>query len=424
MNERRAFLKRVGAGVLGADVLATLLSIREATAEEIDGLGLSRLKADTFGQLRREYMLSPDVVYLNHASIGTTPRAVHEARVRYLDVCESNPWLYMWGGAWEEPRESVRQRAAAILGVPPETTAITHNTTEAFNVLANGLPLGSGDEVVFSSLNHTGASAPFFHAARRRGFTVTRFQFPVADVPTMSASDVVDAYAANVTSRTRLLVFPAIDNMVGIRHPVRDLTAMARARRVDWVAVDGAQSVGMLPVHAGMLGVDVYATSPHKWLQAPKGLGLASFSPAIQEVLEPMWVTWGQNRWKATARKYEDYGTRNFAETLALGDAIDFQSGIRGEERETRLRALWAHTRERALAHEATAWASPHDWSLGTSLYSVALRRADPVRFAREAYERHGIVFRPFNTQGLKSVRLSPNVISSEDDIDRVFALL
>jgi len=106
------------------------------------------------------YLLSPDVLYLNHASIGTIPRAVHEARVRYLTLCESNPHLYMWGEAWVAPKEAVRSKGAALLNCTPQEIAVTHNTTEGFNLLALGLDLGAGDEVLFSSLNHGGASAP------------------------------------------------------------------------------------------------------------------------------------------------------------------------------------------------------------------------------------------------------------------------
>jgi selenocysteine lyase/cysteine desulfurase len=404
-------------------VLGSLVSVQRAFAEELDGRRLERLRSGTLQGLRDEYMLGDGVTYLNHASIGTVPRLVHEARVEYLTVCESNPWLYMWGGAWEEPREEVRGKVARLMGCKPEGVTITHNTTEAFNLLSNGLPLGPGDEVVFSSLNHTGASAAFFHAARTRGFDVTRFQFPLADVTRMSDDDVVQVHDRHITSRTKLLVFPHLDNMVGLRHPVAALARMARQRGVEFVAVDAAQTVGMFPVDMDEYDVDCFATSPHKWLQAPKGLGLAYFSPAIQEVLKPMWVTWGQNRWEGTARVYEDYGTRNLAETLTLGDAIDFQNRIDAVERERRLQELFAFTMKMADENPSTEWVSPRSWEQSGSLYGVSIRGKESNQLFGQMYERHGLVFRPFNTQGLDSVRLSPNIFDNEDEIARFFEI-
>ena len=413
---RRDFLKHLALGGAGS-----LLALQNAIGADMKRLGLEAYTTATLPRLRDQYMLAPEVTYLNHASIGTVPRPVYEAHTQYLQACETNPWLHMWGGAWEEPRETVRARAAQLLQCRAEEIAILHNTTEAFNVLAHGLPLGPGDEVVFSSLNHSGASVAFFHAAQVRGFEVTRFDFPVLDVPTMTKDDVLDIYDRHLTAKTKLLVLPHIDNTVGLRHPVRDLARLARSKGVAFIAVDAAQSVGMIPVDVSALGVDVYATSPHKWLQSPKGLGLGFFSKAVQEVLRPMWVTWGQRRWAGTARRYEDYGTRNFPGTLALGDAMAFQSRMNPDERGQRLRSLWAFTHTMTLENPKSHWRSPASWDLSGSLYAVEIKERKSSDLFQHLFKEHGIVFRPFEAQGLNTVRLSPNVFNTEDEIARFF---
>lgn len=422
-SDRRDFLKTVAAGAAATPLLSLLLPLREAFARDVDGLGLPSMKGQAFQQLRNDYMLGADVTYLNHASIGTMPKAVFEARARYLELCESNPWLYMWGGEWEAPRESVRAQAARFIGCEPNELTFTHNTTEAFNVLAHGLPLGRGDEVLFSSLNHDGASVAFDHMAAERGFSVNRFDFPVLDTPSMSQADVLNAYDARITPRTRVLVFPHVDNMIGLRHPLRELTALARAKGVEFIAVDSAQTVGMLDIDLRGLDIDVFATSPHKWLQAPKGLGLMCVKAAVQERLRPMWVTWGQNRWSGTARIFEDYGTRNLAEALTLGDAMDFQSRIDPQQREARLRHLWEFTRRMAMENPGTAWRSPDSWELGGSLVAVEIRDKNVSELAGAMFRDHGFVFRAFRAQGLNTVRLSPNLFNTEEEIARFFEL-
>lgn len=413
---------RTFGAVAAAPLLTRLADAQRLFAAEADRHGLPDLSAGGFQDLRAAYMLDPEVVYLNHASIGTIPRAVHDARERYLALCESNPWLHMWGGVWEEPREEVRRKAARLLSCDPEEIAITHNTTEMFNVLAAGLPLGRGDEVLFSSLNHDGASVAFEHQVPQRGFRVVRFPFPLAEIPRMTVDEVLQIYDDHLTPRTRLLVLPHADNIVGLRHPVRQLAQLARSRGVEFVAVDAAQTVGMVPVDVQSLGVDVVATSPHKWLQAPKGLGLAYVSASVQESVRPMWVTWGQGRWEGTARIYEDYGTRNLAEVLALGDAIDFQLRIDPDERARRLRMLWEFTRARAERTRGTTWASPASWDLGASLIGVGVP-GDSGELARRLFADHGIVVRPFNVEGRSSARLSPNLFNTEEEIDRFFEL-
>ena len=83
---RRRFLKQTMAG-------AALLTAQRAFAAELAHSALPSQTANDFRRLRSEYLLDRDVTYLNHGSIGTIPRRVHEAHVRYLKVCESNPWL-------------------------------------------------------------------------------------------------------------------------------------------------------------------------------------------------------------------------------------------------------------------------------------------------------------------------------------------
>ena len=191
------------------------------------------------------------------------------------------------------------------------------------------------------------------------------------------------------------------------------------------MAVDAAQTVGMVPVNVAQMGVDVFATSPHKWLQAPKGLGLTYVSEKMRHLVRPMWVTWGQTRtgWTDTGRVFEDYGTRNLAEVLTLGDAIDFQRRLSPSEREAHLRGLWEYTRRRAMEHPGTDWRSSHSWELGGSLYAVEIRDKNIADVSQWMFQEHGVVFRPFRSQGLNTARISPNMFNTEEDIERFIEL-
>jgi selenocysteine lyase/cysteine desulfurase len=423
MTHRRAFLKHLTA-LAGAAVAGRLLDIDNAFAHELQALPRPNGTDGSWAALRDRYTLSPQVTYFNHGSIGTIPRIVQEARAAYLETCETNPWLYMWGGAWEEPREAVRQQAADYIGCNPGEVAFTHNTTEGFNTLAGGLPLGPGDEVVFSSLNHPGASVCWYHYAEAKGFDVRRFDFPIAAVAEMTADDVLDAYDRNISSKTRVLVFPHIDNIVGLRYPVKELAALAKSKGVEIVAVDGAQSIGMIDVAMTDLGVDVYCASPHKWLQSPKGLGLMYVREEVQSAIRPIWVTWGQAGWRGTARIFEDYGTRNLPEVITLGDGIDFQVQLGTRAKEERYHTIWQAFRAAAADSEDVLWRSPTSWDRSTSLYALEIRDRTSSAVFDFMYQEHGFVFRPFSTQGLNTVRISPNAFNTEAEIERFFELV
>jgi len=115
-HERRVFLKSLAGLAVTGPVVARLELVEQAFGAELDTVVSLPRSTPAWEALRDRYVLGSDVVYLNHASIGTISRVVHEACVEYIRVCEENPWLYMWGGAWEEPRASVRAKAAALFG--------------------------------------------------------------------------------------------------------------------------------------------------------------------------------------------------------------------------------------------------------------------------------------------------------------------
>ncbi len=400
--------RRLLQGASGAVLLAELGLVRRRAAA-----------ADPGEPTRREaYALDPSITYLNHASIGTVPNVVLGALAGYQQLCETNPWLYMWSDPWREPLAEVRAAAAGCLGCAADEVAIVHNTTEVFNTLSQGLPIGPGDEVLFSSLNHPGASICWEHQAARRGFEVRRFEWPIAEVGAMTRDAIVDRYAAEMGPRTRVVVLPHVDNMVGLRHPVAEIAAAARERGARWVLVDGAQSVNVVPVDVTRLGVDAYATSAHKWTQAPKGLGFTYLRRDRQPEVAPMWVTWGQRIWKDDARAFEDYGTRALPSVIALGDALRFQARLDPAAREARHRATWEALRRRVAARPDLIWRSPVDWTLAAPLCAIEPRAA-AADVAHHLFDRHGVVVRPFTTPQLDALRLSPNLSNDDRDLER-----
>ncbi len=416
---RRDFLRGSAAGLLGAALLDRFDSLRSTFLQQVDSLQDVALTG-----LADQYSLDPKITYLNHASIGTIPKPVQKARQGYLQLCESNPWLYMWGGAWDEAREEARRRVATVLGCSAKDVVFNHNTTEGFNLLASGLPLGKGDEVLFSSLNHVGASECWRHQAQRRGFKVREFAFPVTEAAALTRQRVLDLHAAQIRPETKVLVIPHIDNMIGLRHPLRALVDLAHSEGVRYVAVDGAQSVGMIPLDLADSGVDFYCSSPHKWLQVAKGLGLMYVRRESRGALQPMQVTWGQKRWQGTVRVFEDYGTRNLAEVLSFRDAVDFHDMIGAERKQQRLQELWRHVQAGVERIPGLHWRSPRDWQLSSSLYAIEVEGHSSAEIADKMWSSHRYVFRAFSTQGLNTIRISPNFFTKEVEIDRFLDLL
>jgi selenocysteine lyase/cysteine desulfurase len=220
-----------------------------------------------------------------------------------------------------------------------------------------------------------------------------------------------------------VLVFPHIDNIVGLRHPTRELAAMAKRRGVAFVAVDIAQSLGMMPVNVATEDADFYAASPHKWVQAPKGVGLLVVRRRVQQQLEPLWVKRPRSAMPKTAEVFEDYSTRNLPAVLALGDAIAFQQRLGEGNKETRLLEIADWFRDRVDATPSLAWRSARQRELSSSLFAVGLRKGDAREVERRLAAEHEIMVRPF-APPLNTLRVSPNLINTRADVDRFVAAL
>jgi len=415
-TSRRDFLKTLSAGS-SLSALAMMAPVHKVFERDLESVFLNFNLPS-----KKDYSIAPEVKYLNHGSIGTIPKVVQQAHRDYLSLCETNPWFYMWSGEWDEPIEKVRTKVANYINAETSEISFPHNTTEVYNILAQGLHLAKGDEVLFSNLNHAGASIPFQIHSKKYGYSVKVFELPTDDLSSITKQDILNLYESNITSKTRLVVIPHIDNTFGLRQPVKEITALARAKGVDFISIDTAQTMGMLPIDVKDLDIDVIGTSAHKWLQAPKGISVAYFSEKIQKSLDPMWVTWGQKEWENSARKYEDYGTRNLPEVLTLGHSIDFQSNINEVSKSAHLKTLWEHAKLLTEKNASTTWRSSSEWDLSGSLFVIGVTGEKPSDLAERMFKEYGFVFRPFDQYS--TIRISPNIFNSTRELDQLFKLI
>jgi len=170
--------------------------------------------------------------------------------------------------------------------------------------------------------------------------------------------------------------------------------------------------------------VDGFSTSPHKWIQSAKGLGLLYVEKDLQGRLPAMWVTWGKAQWGGSARKYEDYGTRDLPEVLSLGDALDFQVALGEGRKEERYSETFQWFQDAVGASPGLAWRSPRSWEMGSILTAVEMLNGGATEVSESLFRDQGMVVRPFPQSGLNSLRVSPNLMNTEMELERLIAIL
>ena len=198
-----------------------------------------------------------------------SPRVVHEAYKRYLDISNQAPSYYMWQ-TLEPNIETVRRRLAATFGCDSDELAITRNASEALQAAQLGLTLKPGDEVLTTTQDYPRMLDTWDQRARRDGIVVTKITFPV---PPSSLADLASRLLGAISPATKVIHFCHITNLTGQIFPVKDICRAARARGSgrSWTERTPLRTS---PSRWPTSSATCYGTSLHKWLLAPVSNGL------------------------------------------------------------------------------------------------------------------------------------------------------
>jgi len=221
-----------------------------------------------------------------------------------------------------------------------------------------------------------------------------------------------------ITPKTRVLSFSHLLSSTGLRMPVAELSALARARGCIAV-VDGAQAVGGIAVDLKALGCHAYATSGHKWLMAPKGTGLLYLSEELGKTIDPIALEGGRAAYSSSS------GVTSIPSVLGIGAAIDYVTAIgiaKIEAYNLALRnrayaALQSVPRVRVVSANPGRLASPLlTFELPPEIKSDELHR--------RLRERHKVELKVVPKNWLNGMRVSTHLFNSERDVDAATSAL
>jgi L-cysteine/cystine lyase len=289
-------------------------------------------------------------------------------------------------------RKQTRIALAELVGAEPEQMAVTGSTTDGCNIVLAGLDLQPEDEIVTTTEEHFGLLGPV-HASGARVVVVQPDP---------------DAIRNAVTPRTRLLALSQVLWTSGRALPVRELREQTGVP----VLVDGAQSVGAIPVDAG--GLDFLTISGQKWLCGPDSTGaLVVADPDRLRVARPSYFSQtahepsGSFEPAAGAARF-DPGWLSSAVLAGLLAALD-------------VRPDWAYERAALVAARCRELLAPLAELVPGDATLVAFRSEDPPALVARLAEE-GVVVREIPKTGL--VRVSCGWWTDETDLQRLTAAL
>jgi len=421
MRARRDFLRQVlpvgavGIAALKTDWLDRVVSAGAAVADR----PAAEVAADEgyWRDIQQAFTLDRTIINLNNGYTCPSPRVVHEALKRYLDMSNQAPIHYMWN-LLEPNIETVRRKLAAEVGCDAEELAITRNASEALQICQLGLDLQPGDEVVTTNQDYGRMLDTWDQRVRRDKIKVTKISFPV---PTTNLSELTDRITRAITPKTKIIHICHITNLTGQLFPVRDIARLARARGIQTI-VDGAHAFAHFPFKMSDLECDYYGCSLHKWLLAPVGTG---FLYVRRENIAKLWpLTPAAASKTDNIRKFEEVGTHPAANHNAIAEALAFHQAIGIERKSARLRYLTDRWVKQIDALPRVKILSSREPNQAWGLANVSLEGVDVSKAYDFLWAKYRIITAAIKHAEYQGLRVTPNIYTTLEEVDTFAAAI
>ena len=370
-----------------------------------------------WNRLREDQFLMPGKrAFLNTGSLGVAPRPVVKAIADYLhqsaalNIDKGTP---RWG---YETLDEQRSELAQFVGCSKDELAITHNATEALSIIAGGMPLDRGAEVLITDQEHASGRSPWGVREAKGEITVREVRIPL---PPENPDQLVHVVISAIGPKTRVLSFSGITTTTGLIMPIRQICDAARERGVITV-VDAAHMTGQVEFRISDMNCDYFAGSPHKWLFAPAGSGLLYIREERLDSHFPVIATADWDDKSLKAGRFMRFGTNNRAIIEGFMAGLHFAKALGTKKIYDRIHELAMATYARARALPYTEMQTAEDHNMYGSLVTFRLKLTDVQleRLWRLCDKR--LIWTTRNAR----LRISTHVHTRRSDLDLFFETL
>jgi selenocysteine lyase/cysteine desulfurase len=311
----------------------------------------------------------------------------------------------------------LREKVGRLINSDYKLVSLTQNATMGMNLLAGGLDIPEGAEVLTTNIEHPGGRCAWELHAKRRGS-----KHRLIDIPRNidGPAEIVAAFEKAITPMTHLISFPHISSEQGIVFPVKQICDLARDHGIISV-VDGAQTPGHVRIDVEKLGCDAYYGSPHKWLMAPAGNG---FLYVKEGLIEKVWTTLASSQWdnhEDNGYRLGQRGTGNPSLLVGFEAALDLHFEIGPQRVYDRIKELGDRLRSGLSEIEGVSVVTPRD-SMGAGLTTFKVNGVEDREVQNQLWKQGKIQPRALS-EG-RGIRYSTHIYNSEDEIRRTLDIL
>ena len=382
---------------------------------------MSQHEDNRWHRFRSEMPVANDWVYFDHSAVAPLPRVTHDAILGWLKQATASgdaKWL-----SWLEAVNACRTSAAKMLNAKIDEIALVPSTTAGINIVAEGFPWQSGDNIVTLENEFPSNLYPWLNLADRG--VETRL------VPVDGGCPDLDRIAQACDERTRVVSMSWVGYASGWRIEPSEVASIAH-RHSAYFLLDAIQGLGVFPLDVKLSDIDFLSADGHKWMLGPEGAGLFYVKGELLDRLRPVGVGWKSVKncfdfattdltLRNDAARFEG-GTQNMSGFIGLGASLDLllSFGISHDEPAVGNRVI-----------EITDYACERLGELGAEILCPRQEshKSGVVTFSMQSATPEEIKARCFANQIVLScrgggVRISPHAYNNHDDIDRLVGVI
>lgn len=406
MSSRRGFIGR-----LAGTALVWPLAIRLTGEMNSCTPGIPDQMPD-WQAVRKQFLCSENsVAQLNSGSSGNMPVPVLEKYNAYTrEINAFAPYDVL--DSWNDSIEENMIRLATLVKAGRGEIALVRNTTEAINIILSGIHWNAGDEILATEWDYPFVDYSFNRISENYGVEIRRIPGRAYQ---LSDEEIIKSFEERTTDKTRLILLTMMTHREGQILPVKEICRIAKAHNTE-VMVDGAHMVGQMPVDLHDLDCDYFASSLHKWLNAPLGSGLLYINEKAMENHKPFlsYDIAAESR----QLRYTYLGTRAYQNAMSLGDAIDFLNATGLENKQMRLHALNRRWMNELSDTEGVEIHTDPERSCAVAALSINNLSGSHIKSV--LINKFSVHVKSTAYPGQPMIRISPNIFTSEEEIDRL----
>jgi isopenicillin-N epimerase len=370
--------------------------------------------------LKQFFLLDPSIHFLNHGSFGACPIPVFETYQEWQRRLERQPVRFLGREIYTLTLQA-RMALASYFNTSASNLVFIPNVTHGVNIISRSLELGPGDEILTTDHEYGACDYTWEFICKKTGAVYLRQ--PI-HMPVRSAEEIVEGLWQGVTPRTRLIYLSHITSPTALRLPVEVVCARARQSGI-LTLVDGAHTPGQIPLDLTAIDADFYTGNCHKWMLSPKGAGFLYAQDEVQDLVEPLVVSWGYHATPLTTSgsRFIDtfawWGTQDPAAYLSVPAAIQFMQ-----------EQVWDQVRQNCHALLTPAIQTICDLVKQAPLYpldsdfyhQMAIAPLPPltdiVPLQKQLYEKYRVEVPLIDWNGHKFVRISVQGYNTPADLE------